>query len=147
LYNRISTPIRPSPTTTKVTYAIDHYPNFAMMLSVRIYINLDQMQRDVVEIEGNMVSLGNIRITNENTDKKKQNEELSEQASSSNSQDVKIEEMTKLIRALSNKITRLEIGNRMTSPTPQNVGQRNPQPNPGQGKPNFQFRNPNQFSM
>jgi hypothetical protein len=54
-----------------------------------------------------------------------------------------MEEMTKLIRVLSDKITRLEMGNKIVGPTPQNVGKRNPKQNPRQANPIFQYRNQN----
>jgi len=116
----------------KVTYATTYDPDFSMMLRERRYVNLDQMKGDVVDILGNMDSLGKIRINNTNTNKKKQKEDLPTQASSSNSQYVKMKEMAKLIRTLSIKITRIEMGNRVIGLDPKNVGQRSPQPNPSQ---------------
>jgi hypothetical protein len=86
---------------------------------------LDHMQNDVVDIEGNMASSRKIKIKVENVDKKKQKEEDHAQASTcSSSQHVNIEEMINMIKALSNKIIRLDLGNKVVGPTPQNVGQR-----------------------
>eukprot|EP01018_Ginkgo_biloba_P001515 Gb_17820 [translate_table: standard] len=123
--------IRPSQAVAKVAYVAAYDLDFAMILRERRSGNLDIMQNDAIDIEGNMVASGKIKLKTEAVDKKKQKEGVSQYFSTS--QDAKMEEMTKLIRALSNKVTRLELGNNATRQGAQNVGLRNQ---------NFQVRNP-----
>eukprot|EP01018_Ginkgo_biloba_P021852 Gb_40590 [translate_table: standard] len=89
---------------------------------------LKKKNNDVVDIEGNMTASGKIKPRSDSgeKDKKKQKEEGGPSTSYAESQEAKIEEMNKLIRNLSNKLTKLEVGNNNNAPRPpQNMGARN----------------------
>jgi len=91
LYNKIPTNIKPSSTTTKVTYPTAHDLDFTIMLKKIRIATLDQMQKDEFYIEGNMDALDNIKLKVEIFDKKKKKEEDSTQPSTSSPQYLKIE--------------------------------------------------------
>jgi chromosome segregation ATPase len=67
------------------------------------------MQDDVVEIESNMISSGKSRIRSESgeREKRKQKEQIGT-SGTNKSQEDKIEEMSRIIKYLSNKLARME---------------------------------------
>ena len=84
-----------------------------MMLRERRSITFYNMKNDVVDIEGNMWSFRNITLRLCLGDRIKQKEDSPTWVSFSSAQETKIVEMDKLIRSLSNNITRLEMGNKV----------------------------------
>jgi hypothetical protein len=111
LYNKIPIDIKPSQPTTKVTYVGAFEANFSMVLRERRSPTLLIMQDDAIDIEGNMIAFGKMkqRMDQVEKDKKKVKEEFGTSYPNRDSQDAKIEEMSRLIRNLSNKMSRFEI--------------------------------------
>jgi hypothetical protein len=100
LYNKIPHDIKPSQETTKVTYAGAFEADFSMMLRERRYTTLIIMQDDAIYIEGNMNSSCKLKPRAYQIDKykKKQKDEVGTSGSSKDSQEAKIEEMSRLIK-------------------------------------------------
>lgn len=103
-----------------VTYFAGFDPNFAITLRERPLVALLIMQVDVVALEGNLITDGKIKWIRsqvskdkkkdkKNKENKKVKEELEALVLAKESAKAKIEEMDRLIRSLSNKITRLEV--------------------------------------
>jgi hypothetical protein len=93
------------------------------------------MQDDAVEIESNMIASGKTKIKTETgvREYRKPKEQVGPSGSSKNIQDSKIEEMSKIIKDLSNKLARMEVERRRPE------GDRNP------NQFRRQFNNPPQF--
>jgi hypothetical protein len=123
IYNRIPMDIRPSKEATEVTYSTTFDSDFSLLLRERREMDLNSMQNDTIDIEGNMSASGKVKIKEESSHKNKPNKECSssQPSSSGNAQDQIFDEITKMIKTLSNKINRLEIGNKVVAPTPQNI--------------------------
>jgi hypothetical protein len=73
IYNKIPIDIKPSQTTTKVTYAGAFEAYFSMVLRERRSPTFLIMQDDAIDIEGNMIESGKMkqRIDQVDKDKKK----------------------------------------------------------------------------
>jgi hypothetical protein len=67
------------------------------------------MQDDVVEIESNMIASGKARVRSDlgDREKRKQKEQVGTSGTNKNQED-KIEEMSRIIKYLSNKLARME---------------------------------------
>jgi hypothetical protein len=80
------------------------------MLRERRYATLLIMQDDAIDIEGNMTTSRKIKVKIDqiDKDKKKLKDEVGTSGAGKDSQEAKLEEMSRLIRNLSNKLSRLE---------------------------------------
>jgi len=131
IYNKIPVSIKPTPTTAKVTYFGAFDPEFVVMLRERRYADLSIMQKDAVQIEASMRAVGKIKRVEVDKEKKKGKEEAGASNSNKDFAETKMEEMSKLIRSLSNKISSMEMEAHTPAKTfPQ--GPRNPNPHPNQ---------------
>jgi beta-glucosidase/6-phospho-beta-glucosidase/beta-galactosidase len=81
------------------------------------------MQNNAIDIEGNRTASGKLKIKEKCFDKKKLSEDNASSQSSTYriSQYHRFNEIINMIKALSNKITRLDIENKVVFPSPHNV--------------------------
>ena len=110
LYNKIPVEVKPSQPTTKVTFAGTFDPNFALLLREKRSTDLTKMQDDALEIESNMMASGKLKAKIETGNK--ENRKFKEQGGPSRSGKSlgdKIDEMARVIRELSNKISKMEL--------------------------------------
>jgi hypothetical protein len=110
LYNKILVEVQPSQPTTKVTFVGAFDPDFALLLRERRSTDLTKMQDDALEIESNMMESGKLKEKIETGNK--ENRKFKEQGGSSGlgkSSGDKIDEMARVIRELSNKISKMEL--------------------------------------
>lgn len=118
LYHKIPSTIQPIKTTAMVAYPMVFEPDFVVSLQERRSITLLLMQADAVALEGNLIAVGKIQCTSiqgpedkrkEKKDKKKAKDDPEPSSSVKESPEAKIEDMSQIIRNLSNKIIRLEV--------------------------------------
>jgi hypothetical protein len=110
LHNKIPAEVKPSQPATKVTFAGAFEPNFSLLLRERRYVDLTKMQDDVVEIESNMMASGKLKnkFKMRNKEVKRYREQAGPSGSGRSSED-KIDDMEKIIKELSNKISKMEL--------------------------------------
>jgi len=126
LYNKIPKDIKPSQPTTKVTSTRAFDVDFSMVLRERRSPTLLVMQDDAIYVEENMISSWKMKQNMDQVDKKKFREDFGTSDTNKHSQEVRIEEMSGLIRNLSNNMDRFEINNNNENKSPQEGGVRNP---------------------
>jgi len=126
LYNKIPRDIKHSQSTTKVTYDEAFDDDFTMVLMERKSPILLVMQVGAIEIEGNMIALGKMRQKKDQVERKKAREYCGTSDSNKDSQDARIEEMSRLIINLTNKMSRFEIENNNANKAPREGGMINP---------------------
>jgi hypothetical protein len=129
LYNKIPIEVKPSQPTAKVTFvgAFDH--DFTLLLRERRSVDLTKMQDDALEIELNMMASGKLKAKIETGNK--ENRKFKEQGGSSGSGKSlgdKINEMARVIRELSNKISKMELEKLKRDNFPKKDFRRNPDP-------------------
>jgi hypothetical protein len=110
LYNKIPAEVKPSQPAAKVTFAGAFEPDFALLLRERRGATLNRMQDDAVEIESNMMASGKLkaRIETGNRETKRFREQAGPSGSNRSSDD-RVDDMARVIKELSNKITRMEL--------------------------------------
>jgi hypothetical protein len=129
LYNKIPAEVKPSQPATKVTFASAFDPDFALLLRERRSLDLSKMQDDAVEIESNMMASGKLKAKTENVNK--ENKKFKEQggpSGSGKSSGDKLEEMARVIRELSNKISKMELEKMKRDNFPRKDFRKNPEP-------------------
>jgi hypothetical protein len=129
LYNKIPAEVKPSQPSAKVTYAGAFDPDFALLLRERRSVDLPKMQDDAVEIESNMMASGKLKARTENVNK--ENRKFKEQAGpsgSGKSAGDRIEEMSRVIQQLSNKISKMELEKPRRDNFPRKDFRKNPEP-------------------
>jgi hypothetical protein len=110
LYNKIPFKVKPYQPTTKVTFAGAFEPNFALLLREIRGDTLTQMQDDAIEIKSNMMAYGKLKTKVEMGNR--ENKHFREQvgpSGSNRSTDDKMDDMARIIKELSNKISRMEL--------------------------------------
>jgi hypothetical protein len=129
LYNKILAEVKPSQPTTKVTFTEAFEPDFALFLTERQGATLTQMQDDVVEIESNMMASGKLKSRIETGNRETRH--FREQAGplgSNRSTDDKMDDMARVIKELSNKISRMWLDKSKSDPFVKREFRRNPNP-------------------
>ena len=117
LYNKIPAEVKPSQPAAKVTFAGDFKPDFSLLLRERRGATLTQMQDDAVEIEYNMMASGKLKAKVET--RNRETRRFKEQAGPSRSNistDDKMDDMARIIKELSNKISRMELDQSKADP-------------------------------
>jgi hypothetical protein len=110
LYNKIPAEVKPSQPAAKVTFAGAFEPDFALLLRERRGATLTRMQDDVVEIESNMMASGKLKAKVETGNREtKRFREQAGPSGSNRSTDDKMDDMARIIKELSNKISRMEL--------------------------------------
>jgi hypothetical protein len=135
LYNKIPVEIKPSQPATKVTFAGAFDPDFALLLRERRSVDLTKMQDDALEIESNMMASGKLKTKIET--RNKENRKFKEQGGPSRSEKSlgdKIDEMARVIRELSNNISKMKLEKSKRDNFPRKDFRRNPDPQPPQKK-------------
>jgi hypothetical protein len=110
IYHTIPTEVKPSQLTTKVTLPGAFEPEFALLLRERRSPTLTGMQEDVIEIESNMME--SCKIKSKVDIGTKEHRSFREQVGSSGCGKYakeKIDDMAKIIKYFSNKISRMEL--------------------------------------
>jgi hypothetical protein len=110
-YNNIPRDINPSQPTTKVTYVGAFDVDFSMVLRERRSPTLLIMQDDAIDIEGNMIASGKMKLKHDQVEKKKTREDCGTSDPNKDSQEARMDEMSRLIRNLTNKMSRFEMEN------------------------------------
>lgn len=118
LYNSLPVEIKPPPAGEKITFAGGFESDFGFTLRERRSPNLDQIQTNALEIEANLVAAGKTPETQPIQDKGKSKVESSQSQTSEN--------MSNVIKTLSNKLIKLEL----ESKNSQRQAQRNRNFNP-----------------
>jgi hypothetical protein len=129
LYNKIPAEVKLSQPATKVTFARAFEPNFALLLLERRGATLNRMQDDAVEIESNMMASDRLKAKVET--RNQETRSLREQEGSSGSNrytDEKVDDMARVIKELSNKISRMELEQAKADSFTKKDFERNPNP-------------------
>jgi hypothetical protein len=129
LYNKIPAEVKPSQPAAKVTFAGAFEPDFALLLRERRGATLNRMQDDAIEIESNMMASGKLkaRIETGNRETKRYREQAGPSGSNRSSDD-RVDDMARVIKELSNKITRMELEQAKADSYPKKYFKRNPNP-------------------
>jgi hypothetical protein len=110
LYNKIPVKVKPYQPDTKVTFVGAFEPNFALLLRERRSATLVGMQDDAIEIESNMMASGKLKTkVDTGTKEPKRFKEQAGPFGSGKSTKEKMDEMAKIIKDLSNKISKMEL--------------------------------------
>jgi hypothetical protein len=112
-----------------VTFVGAFDPDFALLLRERRSTDLTKMQDDSLEIESNMIASGKskAKIETGNKENRKFKEQGGSLGSGKSSRD-KIDEMARVIREISNKISKLELDKSKRDNFPRKDFRRNPDP-------------------
>jgi hypothetical protein len=129
LYNKIPIEVKPSQPAAKVTFAGAFEPDFALLLRERRAAELTRMQDDAVEIKSNMMASGKLKTKMETGNKEiKQFREQAGPSGSGRSTDDKMDDMAKIIKELSNKISKIELDQSKADRFVRREFRRNPNP-------------------
>ena len=110
MYNKIPTEVKPSQPAVKVTFTGAFNPDFSLLLRERRSIDLTKMQDDALEIESNMMASGKLKTKFETGNKEtiRYRDQGGPSESGISSED-KMDDMERVIKELSNKISRMEL--------------------------------------
>jgi hypothetical protein len=108
MYNNIPVKVKPSHPAAKVIFTGAFETDFALLLRERQGATLTRMQDDAVEIESNMMASSNLkdRIEMWNRETRCFREQAGP-SGSNRSTDDKMDDMARVIKELSNKISRM----------------------------------------
>jgi ribonuclease HI len=130
MYGKIPDEIKPSETSAKITFANAFDVEFSLLLRERRSSTLNQMQEAAIEVESNILAADKLKSRGDR-DRKKKKEEMP--SSSNTTSDSKIDEMDKMLKALTSEMERLKMEQKQPSRPAQEGGYRNQN----------QFRRPN----
>jgi hypothetical protein len=132
LYHKIPTEVKPSQPAAKVTFAGAFDSDFALLLRERRSTTLAGMQDDAIEIESNMMASKKLKTKVEMGTREPRHfkEQAGPSGSGKISSEEKMDEMEKIIKDLSNKISRMEMEKSKPDPYARNQFRRNPNINP-----------------
>jgi hypothetical protein len=110
LYNKIPTEVKPSQPIEKVTFIGTFDPDFTLLLRERRSVDLTKMQDDALEIESNMMASRKLKTKFETGNKeiRRYRKQGGPSGSGISSKD-KMDDMARIIKELSNKISRMEL--------------------------------------
>jgi hypothetical protein len=129
LYNKIPVEVKPSQPAAKVTFTGDFEPDFSLLLRERRGADLTQIQDDTVEIKSNMMASGKLKTKIETGNR--ETKCFREQACPfgfGRSSDDKMDDMARIIKELSNKISRMELDQSKSDQFIKREFRRNPNP-------------------
>jgi hypothetical protein len=110
LYNKTLAEVKPSQPTAKVTFAGAFEPDFSLLLREKKYATLAGMHDDAIEIESNMMASGKLKTKFEmRTKEPRPFKEQVGPSRSGKSAEETMDEMAKIIKVLSNKISRMQL--------------------------------------
>jgi hypothetical protein len=117
MYNKIPDEIKPTETSTKMTYASAFDLDFCLLLRERISTSLVHMQDVALEVESNIVTYDKLRGK---SDRDKIKSRIEASTSDSHTVHPQEEELTKLVKSLSNEIEKLKLEGKQTYRNTQN---------------------------
>jgi hypothetical protein len=125
LYSKIQVEVKPSQLATKVDFTGAFDSDFVLILRETRATPLARMQDDVIEIESNMMASGKLKRKVELgiREPRRFKEQGGPFGSGRNTQDEKIKEMDKIIKYLSNKISKIEMEKAKPEPYVRNQNQ------------------------
>ena len=125
MYNRIPTEIKPSETSTKLTYANAFDHEFSLLLRERRPVSLLNMQDATLEVESNILASNRLKkeTAQQMYDRKGKKEEA-QGGSTSHSVEGKIDDMANLVKILTEILNKLELEKNSSKPVQE--GERNP---------------------
>jgi hypothetical protein len=121
MYNNIPTEIKPTKTSTKITYASVFDPEFFLLLRERRATSLAHMQDASLEVESNILVVDKIR-SKDDRDKIKGRYEAS--TSGSFASHPQVDELTKLVKSLSTEVEKLKFEGKQGYRNTQNTDNR-----------------------
>jgi hypothetical protein len=129
LYNKIPVEVKPSQPIAKVTSTGDFESDFALLLRERRSSQLTRMKDNGIEIDSNMMASGKLKdkIETGNNETRGFREQAGPSRSGRSVED-KMDEMEKIIKELSNKISKMELDQSKTDQFVINYFRRNPNP-------------------
>lgn len=129
LYNKIPAEVKPSQPAAKVTFAGAFDSDFTLLLRERRSTTLSGMQDDAIEIESNIMASGKLKTKVEmGTREPRRFKEQVGPSGSGKLAEEKMDEMAKIIKDLSSKISRMELDQAKPDPYVRNQFRRNPNP-------------------
>ena len=117
LYKSLPTEMKPPPVGARDVFVGAFESDFSFTLRERRSPTLEKIQTDALEIEANITAVGKTQEKQSVQEKGKAKEE--------SSQDQRIDDMTKVVKNLSNKLVKMELESK--KPAQQNSGVFNPQ--------------------
>jgi hypothetical protein len=127
LYNKIPAEVKPSQPTAKITFVGAFEPNFSLLLRERRGATLTRMQDDAVEIESNMMAYGKLKAKVETENQETRHfKEQARPSGSNRSTNNKMDDMARIIKELSNKISRMDLDQSKADPFIKREFKRNP---------------------
>jgi hypothetical protein len=124
MYGRIQDEIKPTKSSTKITYANEFHAEFSLLLRERRSTTLLSMQEAAIEVESNILASDRLK-TRSDKNKKKQRED-SPTSSNSATSNPKFDEMNKTLKDLTSEIANLKWESKQPNKDFQGVGNRNP---------------------
>jgi hypothetical protein len=106
MYGKIPEEIKPPETSAKITFANAFDAEFSLLLRERRATTLSLMQDATIEVESNILAVDKLKSRSDR-DRKNQKEELS--SSSNSTSDIKMDEMTKMLKNLTSEMERLKM--------------------------------------
>jgi hypothetical protein len=103
----------------KVRYVGDFDENVSMALRERRASNSMIMQDDEIDIEGNMIALGKMKSNTDQIEKKKIKEDSDPLNPSKHAHEARMDEMSRLIRNMTNNMSIFEMENGNANKFPQ----------------------------
>jgi hypothetical protein len=129
LYHKILVEVKPSQPAAKLTFVGAFEPDFPLLLRERRSDTLTGMQDDAIEIESNMMASGKLKAkVDTGTNETKHFREQEGPFGSRRSSEEKMDDMPKIIKELSNKISRMELDQAKLNPFARRYFKRNPNP-------------------
>jgi len=119
MYNKIPIEIKPTETSTKITYASDFDPKFCLLLRERRYTSLAHMQDVSLEVESNILATDNLRGKFDRDRRKNRVEASTYDSSSVNP---RVDELTNLVKSLSAEMEKLKLERRQNNRNTQDTG-------------------------
>jgi len=124
MYSKIPAEVKPTPTTTKITYANSFDLDFCLLLRERRCATLNDMQEAALEVESNIMAEEKLKCQ---VDRRRLKGEAS--SSHASTSEPKLDKMTKMIESLATEISKLKVEYALGKTRLQNkFAPRNPNP-------------------
>jgi hypothetical protein len=121
MYNKIPTKIKPTKTSSKITYANAFDPEFCPLLREIRATSLAHMQDVTLEVESNILEADKLMSTYDRDRRKGRVEALTSDSSAAHPQ---VDELTKLVKSLSAEMEKLKVEGKQSYRNTQNVDNR-----------------------
>jgi hypothetical protein len=121
MYNKIPTEIKPTETSSKITYANSFDLEFCLLLSERRATSLAHMQDAALEVESNILVVDKLKSRSDRDRKKGKYKDSIFGSSTSHPQ---VDELTKLVKSLSTEMEKLKFEGKQGYRNAQNIDNR-----------------------